>query len=704
MEFPKSPDRSLCLLILGLLILISSGLFSLFALVKLEESYVQRKRSGEARDSYELLSKQIKDWTIYSLVFNEFDPLKINSKAVILRDDIERSVRDIFYYSNLSDAKAPIHPYLIEDISILLNSKKGVLVEQISKIDSELTEMSQFEQDWVTRSGSEMTLYINNLMVASGVSLSIAVFLIIVSFSLKRRDELEKNKVIETLTLLRAKSEYASQEKSRFLSTVSHEIRTPLNGIIGIADVLAHSALSARDTMLVKTINQSGKTLLRIINDILDFSKVDAGKMDFVENEFFIEDIIKFVLLNLSAKAEEKNIELRGEIGKGVPKKIWADSERLTQVLFNIIGNAIKFSDHGCVFVKVEFKQWSRGKVVLMFSVTDDGIGIEMKDLKTLFEPFVQIRRTGTSGEVGTGLGLSISRGIIKAMGSDINLVSTPGDGSTFYFELEFAQFSTEVFEESLLVTSSVKVVPLIEQEKIKKVYEPSILVVDDNPTNQIVAQSMLKRLGLKALLANNGIEAIDFFKKHDVDLILMDCQMPVLNGFDATRRIRALGSRVPIVAITANAFSSDREMCLAAGMNDFIPKPVEFSVLREKLLKLLPAERSLSAASLFHLDSSIGLSNRKKVVDAFQSTVQSFKESYRNALERSDLDELKRLGHRYKGSAWTVGGIAFGQKCLKLENCKSLASARKLEPELLASLLSLEENLNHANIQQIDA
>lgn len=691
---PKRTSPSLAFLVIGLVVLMSSVAFSLFAVYKLEQVYNQRKTAVEAQDSYDNLAKNVKDWVLVShspVIFGMRQSRIITSKT---KNDLEESTREVLQRAAHSNEQIELVPQLMAEISDLTNSSNTLSFDALQKIDLNLKALNQIENQRIEKNGGEFLQYINRLTTASGVTLVLALLVIIYSIRARQRDDAAKAKLIETLHLLKNEAESASNLKSKFLSTVSHEIRTPLNGIIGISDILIHSPPTPVDRTLAKTINQSGKTLLRIINDILDFSKIEAGKIELVDAEFSIVDVLNQVLMTLSPKAAEKSINFNYEIAPGTPAKLTADSERLAQVFFNLIGNAIKFTQIGSVVIRVVPVEIQNGVAVIEFSVRDSGIGMTDRDIHNLFKPFVQIRKAGTSGEAGTGLGLSISQSIVKAMGGEITVESGLGRGSTFSFILPFHTFSSDFIETQPTFRASNYQEDVIRFEPLNPNYQPRILVVEDNPTNQIVAQSMLSRLGAEVLLAANGREGLSVLNNNQIDLVLMDCQMPVLDGFETTKAIRAAGNSIPILAMTANAFNSDKDRCLSYGMNDFIFKPVDIYMLREKLVLFLPATRQFTNLPLVQLDSTLGIPGRKKVVRAFLSTVQTFRESFSRAVAAKDLQELQNLGHRFKGASQTVGGAEFNRYCSILENIDSIDRVLKVKSEVLNSLETLERQL----------
>jgi signal transduction histidine kinase/ActR/RegA family two-component response regulator len=383
-------------------------------------------------------------------------------------------------------------------------------------------------------------------------------------------------------------AEAASNAKSTFVATMSHEIRTPLNGILGMIDLLLESPLADREREYAETIRTSSTLLLNIINDILNFSRMSVQDPELEITEFEIEPLVRSVLAVFSAQA--KKIDLRLTMDPGLTQGVFGDELRLRQILLNLIGNAVKFTDSGSVHVRVT-KEFSSGDGLLVrFAVSDTGVGISKSDIDTIFEPFRQADMSATRRFGGTGLGLSIVRQLVTAMNGEVGVDSVVSKGSTFWFTIPFQYRSYAIplavpAAPEAAITATLADEPSLRHERV--------LVAEDNDINQKVALRMLGRFGLSADLASNGEEAVEAAGRADYDLILMDIQMPKMNGLDATvelRRRQAPGKRrVPIIAMTANAFTEDRDACLINGMDDFLAKPVTLVDLRRVLQRWLP-------------------------------------------------------------------------------------------------------------------
>ncbi|MGF1689840.1 ATP-binding protein [Photobacterium kagoshimensis] len=378
-----------------------------------------------------------------------------------------------------------------------------------------------------------------------------------------------KQRLFELLEA-RKQAESANKAKSQFLAMMSHEIRTPLNGVLGLMDTLADSGLDNEQKTWLNQMDQSAQLLLTIINDILDLSRIESGNFELYHSKMRIQDSINLVVSQLREQAIIKNIDLTADIEDSMPEFIHGDKNRIAQIMFNLVGNAIKFTNDGAVHIVAKVTE---GKIHV--SVADTGIGIAKEAQKNLFNPFIQADCSITRRYGGTGLGLAISQHLITKMRGEITLESDLGSGSCFTMILPCLNCNAElsVHRQETFPASSRQL---------------SILLAEDSQTNQLVAKLMLEKRGHKVQISNNGDEAISEYERNPerYDIILMDISMPVLDGLKATQILRDRGYNIPIIALTANAMDSDKLMCKEVGMNDFIAKPIQASELEATLLK----------------------------------------------------------------------------------------------------------------------
>lgn len=403
--------------------------------------------------------------------------------------------------------------------------------------------------------------------------------------------------LISNLTSKKNAAESIAEMKSSFLANMSHEIRTPMNGIMGLTKLLLNTNLTEKQNEYLRAIESSSDTLLVIINDILDISKIEAGKLSLEKKEFLFINLLSSVVGVFEGKALEKGIELVANYHKNdLPEVLVGDSVRLNQILYNLINNAVKFTQEGSVTLTVNAVEMSGEDVLLRFSITDTGIGISQEQQFKIFNEFSQANSSTTREFGGTGLGLSIVKKLVELQGGSVSIVSEEEKGSSFIFEILYPFKKTS--ESSISVSND---------NLDLKLGGTNILLVEDNPVNQLVVTDLLNEIEAEVELAVNGQEAINLFDPEKHALILMDMQMPVMDGYEAIRKLRAAGFNVPIVALTAHVSEVEMDKCKAAGADEYLSKPYKPEELYQKISQLLNTRELPSLA--FDLDDSTALS-----------------------------------------------------------------------------------------------
>ena len=503
--------------------------------------------------------------------------------------------------------------------------------------------------------------------------------------------EFFKNKSLEKLYEERDKAKKATKSKSEFLANMSHEIRTPMNGIIGMSTLTLQTSLNTQQKKYVQNIDSSAKLLLKIINDILDFSKIEAGKLKMEAIDFNLHALILDIKNSMEYMARERNIDLKLHC-PDVFCIHYGDPFRVGQIITNLIGNALKFTQDGKVTISVSKLE----NEVVQFSIKDTGIGISKEQQTTLFESFTQADGSTTRKYGGTGLGLAISQQLVEMMGGKIYVQSELGKGSEFIFEIPLPTGDESNLHVEKTNDKNLYVVPAFERN--------TILLVEDNTINQEIILGFLEKTNLSIEIAHNGLEATQMVQENNYKLILMDIQMPIMDGYEATHIIRELGIQTPIIALTANAMLEDIQKTKQAGMDEHLNKPLEFQKLYEilgKYIKILDTQilnqdSSLSFSSLKVLDTQTALKTLGQNKKLYLKILKDFYMKYKKwSLEDKTQEEVQREIHTLKGLSANIGAMVLHVELVRIEKSQDKTKIQNIYDILKEIIDELESTIN---------
>ncbi|MBI9089069.1 MAG: response regulator [Desulfobacterium sp.] len=559
------------------------------------------------------------------------------------------------------------------------------------------------EQILLTRQGRKIPILKTAVpIVLNGEKVLLTAF---VDITERQKADAEIRRANQALEKARMDAEAASLAKSQFLANMSHEIRTPLNGILGMAELALDTGLNTEQQTIVETINEEANSLLEVINFVLDFSKIEAGKIELESIPFDVDKTINSVARRFALQAEQKGVALTVTLPENLPPRLVGDPGRLGQILTNLVSNALKFTHQGEIVLTAQGEAGANQEYRMIFSVRDTGIGISRDKLATIFDSFTQADGSTTRKYGGTGLGTTISKQLVQLMGGTMDMESEPGKGSRFWFTVAFPIPDALEKEDSGLARARADRdldPPGIPVRPVEQLAGGHLLLVEDYPVNQQVAMAHLTRAGYRVDLAENGLEALDLFQQNRYHLVLMDIQMPKMDGYEATRAIREFETTtqnrdlppVPIIAMTAHAVTGYRDKCLTTGMDDYITKPLGRGALLTMVERWclcsgkpgVPAKADATppmvldrAVEEFDGDRELVL----EILSGFLAIAKGQVSTMEKALEHQERDVIRREAHAIKGGAANLTADRLADLAHELEKDPSPDALARLDNEI---------------------